>query len=113
MRNSKIIEFDGKEITVKELMVSELDALLGQDDHVPSWLDRILDKDLLTGAVLSKSVGMSVADLSAMTPSSLRPLIDACKEVNPDFLETARLEVARAEKMEETLGSSLGAVPVS
>jgi len=109
MRNSKIIEIDGKELVVKELTPDDFDSLLQpNEDYQANWLDRILDKDNLSGSVLAASTGLTEKDLSGMAPSALRPMIEAFKEVNPDFLETARLEKERAEEIQKILGDNSG-----
>lgn len=110
MRNSKIVELDGKDLVVKELTPADFDTLLApNDDYQATWLDRILDKDNLSGSVLAAATGLSEKKLSAMAPSALRPVITAFKEVNPDFLETARLEKERAEEIQKMLGENSGA----
>lgn len=115
MRNSKVIRFGGKEIAVKELTCGELDELLGGDQHKVTWLDRILEKDILTGGILAMSTGIAESELSTMTPSAIRPLVVACKEVNPDFFETARRDLEKSRRAQEAilkLGRNSESAPV-
>lgn len=96
-------------VTVCELTVAQLDALLNQpEDYTATLLDRMLDRHMVTGGMLSASTGISEGELSAMKPSELTPIVDQFKEVNADFFEMARREVKRAEEMSKALGSNLG-----
>ncbi len=113
MRGQKVVDVAGREVTVKELTVTQLDSLLGQEDYEATMLDRILEKDMLTGDLLHTATGISVQDLSGMAPSAMRPLVEAFKEVNPDFFEMARREVSRAQEMAKLLEKGLGDLPAS
>ena len=97
MLDAKVITVDGHgDVTIKELTPEDYDRLLNPDHQYEArWLDRILDKDNLSGAVLSAATGLMENDLAKIKPSLLRPLIDGFKEVNADFFEAARVEKAR------------------
>jgi len=108
MRNHGSVEFLGKEVTVKEMTVLELDEQLGGErDENPSMLDRLLAQHMLTSQLLSDSCGVPVADLEKAAPSRLTPLIKKFQELNPDFFEMARFEMNRAAEMTEVLGKIL------
>ena len=87
MRAACTRTIDGREITIRELTVAEIDgALPGAADKLTT-LDLLLDELYdLSGSLLAASTGLPVTELSALTPSALRPLAEGFREVNPDFL---------------------------
>ena len=108
MRNHGSTKFLGKEVTVKEMTVQELDVLLSRErDENPSLLDRLLASHMLTGQLLSDACGVPLGELEKAAPSRLQPLIKKFQEVNPDFFEMARFEMSRAQEMTEALGKIL------
>lgn len=101
----KKLDFDGVEITVRELTVGE----------VRNWLKAIetLDVDI-AGDLLFEDFALrdfevmtdaSAATIEAMTPSQLMQLMEACREVNGSFFGM------RDRLMK--LGMSLGQKPVA
>ena len=113
MRGAKTIDAAGEEVIVRELTVSHLDYLLSVEDYEATMLDRLLEGEMLTGPLLEAASGIKVAVLAEMTPSELRPLVEAFKEVNPDFFEMARREVRRVEEMAKAFASNLEKQPAS
>lgn len=98
MRKSKIIEFKGKEITVKELTVAEVVGVIeDMSRYEPHVLDVLMDFDLPVSVVLLSS-GLEEKELmEGVTPSGLVPLYEAVVEVNPTLAAMA----ARLKKMVE------------
>jgi hypothetical protein len=86
MRKSTIITWNGREVTVKELTPRELDRIMQQADGPASMLDRILDAHYLSAAIIAAATEVPEEELETSAPSALAPLIEATKEVNPDFL---------------------------
>ena len=84
MRKSKIIKWNGQEITCKELTVEEVRNLM---DHPPETtvLDALF-MDRIPVAAIQLSTGISTDELWEMTPSALVPLWDAVEELNPFFV---------------------------
>ncbi len=101
MRKSKIIKFNGQELTVKELTVSQVkDVLRSLDTFEPHTLDILMDQPVTASAVCMAS-GISVEDLEGdLAPSEIQELYDAVLEVNPTFAAMlGRLQKIGMEKM--------------
>ncbi len=112
MRKIKVIKFDGKELTVKELNVKEISVLVdGMDDEETcSVLDLLMDNGVSTAAVCV-ATGLSRDDLEKgdFSPSELSPLYEEVAAINPSY--TSMLK--KMETLTETLGRSLAALPAS
>jgi hypothetical protein len=87
--NVTTIKFKGKDLKVHELTVAQLDDLLGSTEPL-SMIDRIFNPDMVSEQMLVLSTGLPVGELRSCQPSALRPLVEAVKEVNPDFLSGLR-----------------------
>jgi len=103
MRNSEIIDFDGAEITVKEITLAELDNMLTDAESLNSHLDRMFAQEGVSASMITSATGMDAATLSNCTPSTLRPIITAIKKVNSDFF----LMVKAEEKKTQEIGQML------
>jgi hypothetical protein len=87
MKKSKIIQFDGQEVTVKELTVEEIaDCMDAVASGQVDTLDLLFDGRLPSEAVV-RCAGIPRADLSKPAPSALEPLWQAVEETNPFFLK--------------------------
>jgi hypothetical protein len=105
-------EYGEQEITVKELTVSEVRQVLLT---APSAADP-LHALVFDGFGLNDLALMCTAsaeDLEALTPSELKPLVEACKDLNPHFFRTraalagvARMMLAEAEQIASTAPAS-------
>ena len=80
----KTVKFKGQDIQVRELTVAELDAILADDEA--TIMDRIFDGSLISEAMVRVCTGIEAGELRASYPSELAVLVEAVKEVNPDFL---------------------------
>lgn len=100
MRTVESIQFNDKELVVKELTCAELDHLLSENRQM-TIVDRLFDEEVVTESMITTATGLTHDDLVKFGPSKLRPLIDAVKEINSDFFRMARAEVKRAEKLKE------------
>lgn len=104
MRKSKTIKLAGREITVNELTVRQIDELIaGIDaDRMIQIVEMIINDHIPIEAVIA-STGLTADDLAGdFTPSELRTLWDAVGEVN-DFLSDLMVRMAAVgEKMSET-----------
>ena len=85
------IEVDGREVTVRELTLKDYRNWLkdaveeSRRDGVPMYsVDRDLFEDMaLTD--LPRFTDLTPGQMDQMAPSSLKKVIEAVKEVNPDF----------------------------
>ncbi len=91
MRKSKTIRIGGREITVKELRVKDIRAILEDAgaDGPPAFID-LLFPDSLGGRAVQISTGLSAETLDEdFTPSQLEALLAAVDDVNPHFAAMA------------------------
>ena len=95
MRKSKIIIWNNKEVTVKELTVAEMASLMA--GYQSAQVDMILGADVPAQAV-TLATGIEAEELEQCTPSALQPLFDAVQELNPTL---ARL-LTQLKSMVET-----------
>lgn len=98
-KKCKIINFNGKELTLKELTVSDVRNLIGVEavDYVDAFLI-----DDITLTELAFMAGISVNDLSSATSEDLIALREAAKEVNPLFFGLKERLGKVAEKMRQS-----------
>jgi hypothetical protein len=85
MAQSETIDFLGKAVKVNELTVGQLDDILG-DTGPASSIDRIFNREMVTESMLLKATGLAPEALRKVAPSELRPLVEAFKRANADFL---------------------------
>ena len=90
------VKFKGQDTVVRELTVDELDSILA-DDEVTTF-DRVFDGSLITEAMVRICTGLDAKELRCSHPSDLLVLIDAVKEVNPDFLSGMANIMARRQR---------------
>ena len=89
MKKSKIITFEGQDVTCKELTVAEIDAYLNSPSQALHTLDMVFH-DRLPLAVVTQSTGLKAEALQGLAPSALTVLWDAVEDVNPFFLATLK-----------------------
>lgn len=85
MRKQKKINIDNKEIVVKELRVRDMLELMEEWDKEQnfSWAH--------AGKVLERATeGLDIEDLKDLTPSEIKVIWDAFKEVNSVFFKAAQ-----------------------
>ncbi|KJV25003.1 hypothetical protein VI06_19855 [Aquitalea magnusonii] len=96
-KKSKVVSFNGKDITFKELVVSEVRNLL---EITPiDYVDALLLSDISLSE-LAFMANIAVDDLSCATSADLEMLCAAAREVNPLFFEMKVRVVKVAEKMQ-------------
>lgn len=105
MRKTKAVECAGKTMVVKELTPREIDALFDESEvATTSIVDAMLDVHHLNLVLLAAMLGMERDSLEAMlldtVPSEYGKVIDAGKEVNPDFFAMARQRAKLAGQIE-------------
>jgi len=83
MPKSKIITINGEDITLRELRVRDIYDLLTMDDGV-SMGDRFDD-------LLRRGTDISREQMLDWTPTDIKELLDAVKEVNSSFLDLAAM----------------------
>ena len=109
MRATTTVYLGGQVITVKELTVAEVRQVLITEPPAADPLHALaFDGFGLNDLALLCTA--TAAELEAFTPSELKPLVDACRELNPHFFRTraalagvARLMMAEAEQMASTV----------
>lgn len=89
MKQSKIINWQGRDLCCKELTLEELKQVFTQSNAENFWLDLPFSDRLPAQAVLL-STGLSASDLEPLTPSTIDTLWQAVEEVNPFFLKAVQ-----------------------
>ncbi len=85
MISTSIVKFKGGDVEVRELTVEQIDQVMGNKSPLTA-IDRIFNPDMVSETMLQLSTGLSSEELRSSSPSGLRPLVEAVKEVNSDFL---------------------------
>jgi hypothetical protein len=99
MKKSKIIQFDGQEVTVKELTVEQIaDCMDAVAAGKADSLDLLFDGRLPSEAVV-RATGIERLELHKHSPSVLEQLWNAAEEVNPFFLGMVRRMLAAAPNL--------------
>ncbi|MGD9947521.1 MAG: hypothetical protein AB7U29_03465 [Desulfobulbus sp.] len=106
MRKTKAIDINGTTYMVRELTPLEIDQLFDQSkSRSRTIVDDILDVHCLDTVLLGSMLGVEPPRCSEiigpLTPSEYMPIIEAAKELNPDFFEMARRWVDRAGQLGE------------
>lgn len=107
MRKSEVIKIDGAEITVKELTVEKIKAMVaaysaGQQAAM-NTVDMLFG-DVIPSDAVAESSGISIEDLEGKyAPSELNEIVEAVKRVNPFFLAMIAKFTAAAGKLESLL----------
>jgi hypothetical protein len=83
--NIVTVKLKGEDVEIKELTMQQLDVVLSRAGNMTT-IDRTFNPDLVTEQMLELCSGLSIEELRSSTGSDLRPLVDAVKEVHPDFL---------------------------
>ena len=92
MRKTKVIKIDEREITVWELRVKDIRALVERAGQFENDLD-------LIEPLIPELLDVELPQLEELAPSELKIIWEAVKEVNADFLELIeRTGVANAVK---------------
>ncbi len=108
MRQSKIVKFDGKEVTVKELIVSEVDGVLEKisaKDWKPHMIELLLDSPVPVEAV-TISTGLTTKKLEACAPAELQKLWGEVAEVNSFLSQTLNRMVAVGREIKKQVTGS-------
>lgn len=85
---TKTIDLDGRQVTVRELNVSEVRAWLLDAERSEDDIQDIVGESLMDECSLRDLPRMTDLDLDAlnhMPPSRIDTVIAACKEINPHF----------------------------
>lgn len=108
MRRTKAVDIDKTTYVVRELTPNEIDALFDAAKvSSRSLVDEILDIHLLDTVLLGGMLGVDAGRcgeiIGGLTQSEYLPIIEAAKELNPDFFEYARRLVERAGRVEDVV----------
>jgi hypothetical protein len=96
MRKSKAIQFDGKEVEVNELTVTQVESLLDSSNTSVTTVEMLLNPNIPIAAVVA-ATGISSAALNGdVAPSELQKLWEAVEEMNPFLLQMYNRLVAAA-----------------
>ena len=85
MRKTKIIKINDREITVKELTVSQIIKIMDSSDDPDINDIDMLFPDRLPSSALVMSLGMKIEALTKYAPSEIESMLDAVEEINPTF----------------------------
>ncbi len=87
---SGIVDFDGQEITVKELTPREVEQVIEEvNASPPSTLDMLMDHNI-PALMVARSSGIDKEKLEVIAPSVLEPLFEKVAEVNPKLAAMAK-----------------------
>lgn len=105
MRKTKAVAVDGQTYLVRELTPFEIDGLFDATaDRTRSIVDGILDVHhldcVLLGAMLDVSPERCAEVVGNLTASGYMPIIEAAKELNPDFFAMARRRLEYAGQLD-------------
>lgn len=106
MRKTKAVEVNRATYVVRELTPIEIDALFDQSrQKEQSTIDGILDvhclDTILLGAMLGVDPPRCGEIIGGLTTSEYMPIIEAAKELNPDFFAMARRRLEYAGQLAE------------
>lgn len=94
MRKRRVVKIDDREITVKELTVLEIldifDEAGGSAGGEQGPADQIGDLKDLVAKHMSKATDAKLEDFQTMAPSEIKEIVDAFREVNAVFFDTAQ-----------------------
>lgn len=110
MRLSKECEIAGRKVSIVEMTLGEIRAWLKAITSTSAEPDGVVDALLFEGFdpdALTRMTNLGKQDLNELTPSDLRKLADACREVNSDFF-VMRQRMAEAQR---NLLSAMSSVP--
>lgn len=100
MRKSKTIQFNGKETTVNELTVAQVDSLMAEQNTSITTVEMLLNPNTPIGVVVA-STGISSAELNGeVSPGELQKLWQAVEEMNPFLLQMYGRILAAAAAMD-------------
>lgn len=103
MRNSKAIQFNGKEVEVSELTVAQVDSLLAVSDISVTTVEMLLNPNIPISAVVA-ATGISSKELNGdIAPSELQKLWEAVEEINPFLLQMYTRLVAASNAANQDL----------
>ena len=100
MRMRTTVKIDGVEYVIKELTVEEIIGLLSDDQskEMENKTPATIEENLFGfGPLLDRIISLAFeshikrVDLMKLAPSEIKILVDGFKEVNSNFLATARL----------------------
>ena len=83
------ITLRGQNIDVRELTVAEIDQVLSDRAEL-TIIDRVFNPDMVNERMLIQATGLDEEALRQYRPSELRPLVEAVKAENADFLAGVR-----------------------
>ena len=114
MKDSSIITFNDKEITVEELTVKQVRETLAKIDKAdPQLIDELMDCPV-PALVITEATGITYAEMEKCKPSQLKELVKEVVNVNPSFASMIKRRVEAYKKMITNLsGSSLTAQSAS
>lgn len=92
--HNKVLVVGGKEVVIRELTVAGVRNLMASNED-SSLFDDTFFEDVRI-ADLRAFTSLTSDDIEALHPSTIRLIINACKELNPDFFTwMARMEVSQ------------------
>lgn len=112
MTLTRTVQIDGMRVTVRELTVGEIRAMmkrLAEAANPDPVGDTLLDEISL--ADLQAMTDLEPEHLDELTPSQLRQVFEACREVNRDFFALRERVESLGRLMLERLSNSSNETP--
>jgi len=110
MQAARVFDLGGRKVVITELSLGEirgwLASVINQTEGT-DVVDALLFEDF-DPAALVRMTDLTAADLDAYTPSDLRRLADACREVNRDFFAMRERMVHAQRTLLSQMSSALG-----
>jgi len=107
MTPAEICDFNGREVTVRELTLGQVITLLrSADEAAPISVDLLLDLPG-AGAVMMAATGLSEKELEAATPSDAATLLAEVTRLNPHYAAAANRLKEEMEKLRAMLPETL------
>lgn len=85
MQRSKKIPVGDKEITVKELSVTQISNLMDQMEQTEISIIDLLFPDGVPAVAVAESTGIGIKQLETYPPSELKLIIEGVENLNPFF----------------------------
>ena len=106
MKDSSVITFNDKKITVEELTVKQVRETLSSIDKAdPQLIDELMDCPV-PALVITEATGITYAEMEECKPSELKQLVDEVVSVNPSFASMIKRRVEAYEKMMAKISGS-------
>lgn len=98
MRNIREISLDGRAVQVREMTVGEIRRWLASKTEAGDLVDSLIFEEIALSD-LSFLTDLPADVVDGLAPSEIRRVIDAAREVNPDFFAMRERTVALGQRL--------------